>query len=434
VRDLTPTSEQIFKPTATIHVGNKLSLIERKVFNTIIWHSQKNRLAKSSDTLSLALLMSVIGLERSKNLDVIKEAIEKLTTTPIVWNTLKKDRTTDWGICTFLAGAEISTGQLRYVVNPLLAEKVNHPTLFAKIQLLVQREFSSKYSLALYEFLVDELSRAGTPKTHEVQVALDTVRHILQFDGEYKHLHSDVLKPCVQEINKHTDISVGYRGVKQGRAVIALLFSIERTAVQLQMPLDDLKILEGGDEDNLPPKEVLALSLVERGVGARKAKELVETYDEERIRENITYAETEHRAGKVKKLSAFVIRAIEEDYRPKKTEDELRNDAKSAQKHTGEEDVVARDELEKEWHLFRSNRVRELFEVLPENEKQARKDAYVEKLREADTLLYRQYRKTGFESRLVETQFFSQLREELLTTAEETSIDAYRTSRQYGKT
>jgi hypothetical protein len=88
--------------------------------------------------------MSLIGLERSKNMDVIKEALEKLATNPIIWNTLKKDRTAHWGICTFLAGAELSGGKLRYVLNPLLAEKVNHPTLFAKIQLLVQTQFSSK--------------------------------------------------------------------------------------------------------------------------------------------------------------------------------------------------------------------------------------------------------------------------------------------------
>jgi hypothetical protein len=204
-------------------VGNKRSLIERKVFNAIIWHSQKSRFAKNDNTLSVGLLMSLIGLERSKNMDVIKEALEKLATNPIIWNTLKKDRTAHWGICTFLAGAELSGGKLRYVLNPLLAEKVNHPTLFAKIQLLVQTQFSSKYSLALYEFLLDELGRAGNPETHEVQATLDTVRHVLQFDGAYKHLNSDVLKPCMREINKHSDISIGYRGIRKGRAVAALL-------------------------------------------------------------------------------------------------------------------------------------------------------------------------------------------------------------------
>ncbi|WP_295426308.1 hypothetical protein [uncultured Thiodictyon sp.] len=64
MRDLATNTEQLLKPTATIHVGNRLSLIERKVFNAIIWHSQKNRFTKNSNSMSVGLLMSLIGLER----------------------------------------------------------------------------------------------------------------------------------------------------------------------------------------------------------------------------------------------------------------------------------------------------------------------------------------------------------------------------------
>lgn len=423
--DLTSVTEQLLKPTATIHVGNKLSLIERKVFNAIIWHSQKHRFAKNADTLSMGLLMSLIGLERSKNIDVIKEALEKLTTNPIIWNTLKKDRTTDWGICTFLAGAEISGGKLRYVLNPLLVEKVNNPTLFAKIQLLVQTQFSSKYSLALYEFLLDELGRAGSPETHEVQVPLDTVRHMLQFDGAYKHLNSDVLKPCVREINQHSDISVGYRGVKKGRAVAALLFSIERTAMQIQMPFDDLEVLEAGEDSALLPKHALTFFLIEKGVARRKAKALVEAYDEERIRENIAHVEKEYEAGKVKNLSAYLIRAIEEDYRPKKTPEELRREERAAKARERQVERNALDEREREWSQYRARRVRERFDALSPDEQEEKRQAFIEKLQRSDAFLYRHYKKEGFGSHLVEVQFFAGLRDELLTDPDETSFDAY---------
>jgi plasmid replication initiation protein len=253
-------------------------LIERKVFNALIWHTQRNRNAKTSNTLSVDLLMSLIGLERSKNMDVIKEALERLTTNPIVWNTLKKDRTADWGVCTFLASAELFGGRLRYIINPLLAEKVEHPTLFAKIQLLVQTHFSSKYSLALYEFPIDDLCRAGNPDRHTLQVPLDTVRHVLQFDGIYKHLNNDVLKPCVLEITKHADIAVGYRTIKQGRAVTELLFTIERKVMQL--PLTVLVPINVSEENAgvvLQLQDPLVLALVEKGIGKRKARTLVDT-------------------------------------------------------------------------------------------------------------------------------------------------------------
>lgn len=420
MRDLATNTEQLLKPTATIHVGNRLSLIERKVFNAIIWHSQKNRFTRNSNSMSVGLLMSLIGLERSKNMDVIKDALEKLTTNPIIWNTLKKDRTTDWGICTFLAGAELSGGQLRYVLNPLLVEKVKNPTLFAKIQLLVQTQFSSKYSLALYEFLLDEVCRAGSPKTHRVQVPLDTVRYVLQFDGIYKHLNNDVLKPCVLEINKNSDISVGYQGIKKGRAVADLLFMVERTA--MQMPLAGLMVLEGAAESTIEdprPPDLLVATLVEKGVAESKARMLVETYDEERIRENCAHVEREHEAGKVKNLCAYLIRAIEEDYRPKKPQNE------AAQACGRERRQQAPDELASEWNRYRERRVRERFLELEPQDQEAHRTAFVERLGDLNPLIHKYYKKEGFKSRMVEAQFFVDLREQLLASPEELSCDAY---------
>jgi hypothetical protein len=426
--DLTTLTEQLLKPTATIHVGSKLSLIERKVFNAIIWHSQKSRFARNDNSVAVGLIMSLIGLERSKNTEVLKEALEHLTTTPIIWNTLNRDRTTDWGICTFLAGAELSGGQLRYVLNPLLIEKVRHPTLFAKIQLLIQTQFSSKYSLAMYEFLLDELCRAGNPKTHTVQVTLDTVRHILQFDGAYKHLNSDVLKPCIQEVNKHADITVGYRSVKKGRAVVAILFSIERTATQVQIPLDDITVREDDISTLLPSNSLLAL-LIERGVGKRKAAQMVERYDEERIRENMAYAEKEYETGKVKNPSAYLIRAIEEDYRPKKTLEELCQEEESAKERARQAEREALEEERREWERYRERRVRERFAQLAAEDQETRRAKFSERLKAANPLIYKQFKKDGFNSRLVVTEFFVDLQAEFLTEPEEVSFDTYRLRR-----
>jgi hypothetical protein len=413
-------NEQILKPTATIHVGSPLSLIERKLFNALIWHSQRSRSAKAS-TLSVGLLMSLIGLERSKNTDVIKEGLERLTTNSIVWNTLKKDRTADWGICTFLAGAEVSNGRVRYVLNPLLCEKVQHPTLFAKIQLLVQTQFSSKYSLALYEFLVDELCRARNPPRNEFQVSLDTLRHVLQFDGIYKYLNSDVLKPCVAEINRHSDLSVQYSGIKKSRAVVALLFKIERSAVQLSLD----EFVPGSDDMGDEPllQDSLVVTLIRKGVGKRKAKQLVETYDETRIRENLAQVETAHQAGKVKSFSAYLVRAIEEDYRPPgDPEADARREAQRARQAAEQ----ASEALLADWNRYRERRVREHFAALSQSDQDAYRNAFVERLEHAGSILARQYKKDGFQSRMVDAQFFSELKEVLLQSEEELDLEAYR--------
>ncbi|MBK1620710.1 replication initiation protein [Lamprobacter modestohalophilus] len=411
--------EQLLKPTATVHVGNRLSLIERKVFNALLWHFQ-HRQGKTDNQMPITQLMALIGLGRSKNTDVIKEALEQLTTTAIVWNSLKQDRTTNWGVCTFLAGAELRSGQLRYVLNPLLVDKIQNPILFAKIQLLIQAQFSSKYALALYEFLIDDLCRAGSPQTHSVQVSLDTLRHVLQFDGPYKHLNADVLKPCIREINQHADIAVQYQAIKRGRAVAAIGFGLERKAVQLMLG----GMLEAEVDCDPPTRDAtdpLISALLEQGVGIRKARALVDAHDADRIQGNLEHALRMYRSGKVKNLAAYLVRAIEEDYRP--MPEPPRPPAKPSPRLVARQ---AQEQLRSDWERFRGQRVRDCFAALPEADQEAHRAAFVERMQHAQPFLMKQYRREGFQSRMVEAQFFSELCETLLEKPEELSLEAYR--------
>ncbi len=216
--------------------------------------------------------------------------------------------------------------------------------------------------------------------------------------------------------------------MKKGRAVAAILFSIERTVVQIQMPLDDIEILEAGEELALLPKDILVLVLIEKGVAKRKARELVDTYDEERIRENIAYAEKEYQAGKVKNLTAYLIRGIEQDYRPRKTPEECRREQETAKKKEHRKERQALDELTREWKRYRAQRVRERFNALLPNEQEELRQVFIDNLQRTDSLLYSRYKKQGFRSRLVEAQFFSSLSDILLVDPSETSFDAYRAS------
>jgi len=424
--ELTCTAEeQLLKPTATVHVGNRLSLIERKVFNALIWHFQRSR-GKADNQMPVNLLMSLIGLGRSKNMDVIKEALEQLTTTSIIWNSLKQDRTTHWGVCTFLAGAELSGGQLRYVLNPLLVDKVQNPTLFAKIQLLIQTQFSSKYALALYEFLIDDLCRAGNPKSHSLEVSLDTLRHVLQFDGPYKHLNADVLKPCLREINQYADIAVQYQGLKRGRSVAAIRFALERKAVQLILG----GMMEAEADGHSAPEEVtdpLLTLLIAQGVGLRKAKALIAAHDEERIRGNLAHAMAEHKAGKVKNLAAYLVRAIEEDYRP--MPQPPRQPAGPSPRLAARQ---AREQLTADWERFRGQRIRERFAALSEAEQEAHRMAFVERLQHGRSILLKSYHRDGFKNRMVEAQFFSELSETLLQEPEELNFEAFQNALSRG--
>ena len=63
----TVVSPFLRKPTGTIQIGNQFSFIERKLLNTLIWHSQKNeRVTGSEQILPIAEVFRTIGWTKSQ--------------------------------------------------------------------------------------------------------------------------------------------------------------------------------------------------------------------------------------------------------------------------------------------------------------------------------------------------------------------------------
>jgi len=83
------------------------------------------------------------------------------------------------------------------------------------------------------------------------------------------------------------------------------------------------------------------------------------------------------------------------------------------------------EEQRRAWERYREQRVRERFAELSQEDQETRRVRFVEQIKGTHTLIYKQFKKDGFDSRLVESQFFSDLHEELLTKPDEVSFEAY---------
>ena len=318
----------VLKPTGAVQIANRFTLIERKLLNGIIWDSQRHRFDVGERSLSVSDVFRFIGQEHSRNHDIIKDALRNLTTTAIEWNTFGEDRSQEWGICTFLASAKISRGRVKYRLNPEIVEKINHPILFAKIQLLIQSQLKKRHALVLYEFFIDCLSRRKLNRLIIEEVPLEKIKKLLGIvdtkaaeDGNYKFFNRDVLKSSIQEINKNTDVETSYKPIRKRRKVVALTFTLERKKnFQITLSLTDQESLEESKLDR-PDKldrdqQACMNRLTATGISAAKARQLVMAYDTKRISNNLALVEKEQASGKAFNISlaAYLIRAIEEDY------------------------------------------------------------------------------------------------------------------------
>jgi plasmid replication initiation protein len=80
---------------------------------------------------------------------------------------------------------------------------------------------SSAYSIRIYE-LIQQFRKTG-----DRTIALDDFRSMLLIEDkylQYKDLNKLLLKPCIQELNEKSDLSVTVEPIKQSRKVVALRF------------------------------------------------------------------------------------------------------------------------------------------------------------------------------------------------------------------
>jgi len=80
-------TDNLIKNSAVIAMSNKISLLQRKIFNFLIAHAYNDLKKNESYQMEIRQLMSAIGFN-SKNLSYLKESLTQLMATVVEFNIL----------------------------------------------------------------------------------------------------------------------------------------------------------------------------------------------------------------------------------------------------------------------------------------------------------------------------------------------------------
>lgn len=309
----------LVKHTATIHIPNSLSLVERKVSNVLLRNAYSSLLTKQVHEISISELSESIGWEEGNADEKIKSALKQLVNLHVSLNVIGKDNKNSWGVTTLLAQAVIENGKCSYAYSPLMQKLLYNPNIYARLNLSIQTQFKSKHSLALWEFLVEILCSAKV-KEGVSKVTLEKFKELLAVTEGYedfKKLNQKVIKPAIEEINLKSDILAEVTHIREGRKVAALLFSVRyKDQAQPFLPLtDDIGesvVVQEGDD---PRKEKLQERL--KGVfkvPSRTVKRLLSSYSCDEIENDLLAVTESMKNGNIKNIAAFTIKAIEDHY------------------------------------------------------------------------------------------------------------------------
>ena len=218
--DVAPNMGEMVKPAELIDVKGaaKLTLADRRLFNILMHHAFGPDLGHENRRFEIAL--GELRETHDSN-DRLVASIEALMTTVVTIQ--RTDGSVDrvqllgWNN---LADPARSRGTLRYAIPAELAALLRDSTVFAKLELEVLRNFSSKYAFALYEAVA---RRVRLTHVFSEVLDLDTFREILGVEPgklkTYGNLNQFAIKPALLEVNALAEFEVVITPEKTGRRV-----------------------------------------------------------------------------------------------------------------------------------------------------------------------------------------------------------------------
>ena len=366
--------QDVIKHTSAIHASGSLSLLERKFSNVLLYNAYDNLLTERKHEINIYALSELAGFN-SKDIAQAKEALEKLTKISIKWDVIKTDGKKQWGVSNLLSSAIIENGICTYEYSGSLAEQLANPDIYGRINLQIQKNFTSGYALTIYEICSAFKGLLKSKKTAYTKwMELDVFKELVgakdkkSYDA-FKELNRLIIKPSVNEINgtqkkyTGTDIFITPEYKKAGKSISDIRFKMSLNP-QMALPIEKDKNDELRKTDHYN-------RLLEYGFSDKGALHLLQSETEEYIAEKLDLVDEAEKQGKIKSsVSGYLKKAIEEDFKPAQKE----NKAKAEQKRQSEQEQAQRELLDQqqvESEKQASKKVREEYlATLSEAEKQ----------------------------------------------------------------
>lgn len=309
---------ELKKHSATIHCSNTLSLLQRKISNALLYHAYKELALKEEHEITVKQLCRLIGYQ-GNNHGAIREAFKGLISTIIEWN-LVDDQTgaENWTASSIIASVSLEGPLCYYAYSPRMKQLLHSPSMFGKIDLVIQSKFRSSYGLALYENCI---RYRGLPQTKWMDMEL--FKKLMGIPaGKYdvfRDFKRRVLDKSIDEVNSYSDLIVEPELMREGRKVIKIRFKLKERAKRTRLgPHKNRKKLPLIDNE-LNNKLYNTFGLTEEQI------ETIQTeYDINFIQEKVKMVESSKpfKDGKIQNVTAYLLSAIKHNYQPQKKKEE----------------------------------------------------------------------------------------------------------------
>lgn len=304
------TKKELKKHAATIHCSNTLSLLQRKITNALLYHAYKELMLKEEHEITVKQLCRLIGYQ-GNNHAAIKEALKGLISTVIEWNLISDETGAEnWTASSIIASVSLEGPLCYYAYSPRMKQLLHSPSMFGKIDLVIQSKFRSSYGLALYENCI---RYRGLPHTKWFDMELfKKLMGVPQ--GKYdifRDFKRRVLDKAIDEVNTYSDLIIASEYVREGRKVVKVRFKLKERAKKTRLGNYQKSKQIDVKDDELKNKLLTVFGLTEEQI-----EQLLKEYESEFVQEKIAVIEASKpfHEGKIQNLAGYLLSAVKNNY------------------------------------------------------------------------------------------------------------------------
>ena len=324
--ELKVKKKEIKKHTATIHCVNNLNLLQRKISNALLYHAYDELMTNDIHIIKIGHLCKILEIN-SHNYDAIKNALKALISIVIEWDIFDENtKNEEWTASSILASVKIKDGECHYSYSPHMRELLYCPSVYGRINLIIQSKFRSSYGLALYENCT---RYSNLPQTR--WFTIDEFKKIMGVsNGEYnifRDLKRRVIDKAIDEVNSYSEINIIPEYKLSGKKTIGIKFSIKSRDKKIKLGSKLNTDYEYHDYDE--EKQTLYKILVEKfAITKFTAIDLIKEYPAHYILEKIKNIEDKIKNNTVKSnainsIGGYLCASIKNNYLSTKSSKEV---------------------------------------------------------------------------------------------------------------
>ena len=374
--EVSTSKRELKKHAATIHCSNSLSLLQRKISNALLYHAYKELMIKEEHEITVKQLCRLIGYQ-GNNHAAIKDALRGLISTIIEWNLIDDETGTEnWTASSIIASVSLEGPLCYYAYSPRMKQLLHSPSMFGKIDLVIQSKFRSSYGLALYENCI---RYRGLPQTKWFD--MDLFKKLMGIPAGMYEVFRDfkkrVLDKAIDEVNTYSDLVISPEYIREGRKVAKVRFKLEERVKRTRLGKQvDANLLANDNEQALLKDKLRQQFKLKK----EQIDELFRDYDIGFIYEKIRVVETSHsfKKGRVQNRAAYLFAAIKNDYQapePPAAVIDLQN-AKMEMELTPLKRVIEMIRLD--YKNYREKAIHQVIDSMPNEEKSRFTIAFLE--------------------------------------------------------